>query len=139
MAIDQQQKYRDRASRGKYQNLYRHLCGLRVQEWRTTFAEIESIVGSALPASARRHRPWWANQRSGNGHSQAIAWSAAGWETVDVDMDAETLRLRRKRPGEPRKLIDEIWPARSVGKWPEGLSLRREDIYGYRMCPTSCS
>ena len=26
-------------------------------------------------------------------------------------------------------LLYEIWPSRSVGPWPEGLSLRREDLY----------
>ena len=39
--------------------------------------------------------------------------------------------LKAALPGTP--LLDEIWPARSVGKWPEGLSLMREDIYEDRM------
>ena len=135
MAIDRNQKYREMAVRGKYQRLYRHLRGLQAQEWRTSFGEIESIIGFELPASARLHRPWWANQRSGNGHSQALAWSVAGWETAEVDMDAETLLLRRRtRPETVRKLsLDEVWPVHPTAVWPEGLSLRREDIYGDRM------
>ena len=33
-----------------------------------------------------------------------------------------------------RKLsLDEVWPAHSVAVWPEGLSLRREDIYEDRI------
>ncbi len=133
-------EYRDRARRSKYQGLYWRLCGLRVTEWSTSFGEIESILGFALPPSARRHRPWWANQRSGNGHSQATAWGAAGWETAEVDMDAETLLLRRKGNGERRPSLDEIFgPPHSVGEWPEGLSLRREDMYDDRMYPASCS
>ena len=137
MAIDRDQKYREMASRGKYRRLYAHLCGLDTGEWRTSFREIEAIVGFELPASARLHRPWWANQSSGNGHSQALAWGIAGWETAEVDMDAEMLLLRRKQPEAIRAAtLDEVWPVRSVGSWPDDLSLRREDIYDERMPPT---
>ena len=127
MAIDREQKHREMAGRGKYQGLYRHLCGLRVQEWRTSFGEIESIIGFELPASARLHRPWWANQGNGNGHSQALAWDAAGWETAEVDMNAEVLTLRRKGDEtSPRFNLDEVLPVHDPGGWPVGLSLRAE-------------
>ena len=133
MAMDKEQQYRQMAVRGKYQRLYSHLCGLATREWRTSFSEIESIIGFGLPASARLHRPWWSNQTGGNGHSQALAWGAAGWETAEVDMDAETLLLRRKPAVVARRLsLDEAWPVHSAGAWPEDLSLRREDIYEER-------
>ncbi len=130
---DAEQKNRETASWSMYQGLYRHLCGLGVDEWRTSFGEIESILGFELPASARLHRPWWANQSDGNGHSQALAWGVAGWETAEIDMEAETLTLRRKRT------LDETWPVHDSGGWPDGLSLRREDMYDDRMYPASCS
>ena len=134
MAIDREQKYREMVVRGKYQRLYAHLCRLRAQEWRASFGEIESIIGFELPTSARLHRPWWGNQGSGNGHSQSLAWSVAGWETAEVDMDAETLLLRRKRPEAVLGFnLDEAWPVHSAGAWPEGLSLRREDMYEERV------
>ena len=135
MTTDRNQKYQDIASRTKYHRLYRHLCNLPLREWRTTFREIESIIGFDLPASARIHRPWWANQRGSNGHSQALAWSVAGWETAEVDMDAETLLLRlRNVPVVTRRLsLDEILPVHSAGRWPEDLSLRREDLYEDRI------
>ena len=131
MTVDREKKYQEMATRGKYRNLYAHLLGRSGQEWRATFAEIESILGIELPASARLHRPWWSNQKGGNGHSQSLAWTVAGWETAEVDIDAETLLLRRKNvPGPDRKLsLDEWWPPHSVGVWPKGLSLRREDMY----------
>ena len=134
MAMDRERTYRQMANRGKYQRLYTHLCGLPTDEWRTTFGEIESVIGFELPASARLHRPWWSNQTGGNGHSQALAWSAAGWETAEVDMNAGTLLLRR-RPKETthRPALAEAWPVHSVGAWPERLSLRREDIYEERV------
>ena len=134
MAIDRSRKYREMANRGKYQRLYTHLCSLTIQEWRATFGEIESVIGFELPMSARLHRPWWSNQTGGNGHSQALAWTAAGWETTEVDMDSETLLLRRKPDEAVRKLsLDEVFPVHSVGAWPDGLSLRREDIYEERI------
>ena len=134
MAIDRSRKYREMANRGKYQRLYTHLCSLTIQEWRATFREIESVIGFELPMSARLHRPWWSNQTGGNGHSQALAWTAAGWETAEVDMDSETLLLRRKPDEAVRRLsLDEVFPVHSVGAWPEGLSLSREDIYEERI------
>ncbi len=134
MAMDKEQQYRQMAVRGKYQRLYTHLCGLATREWRTSFSEIESIIGFGLPASARLHRPWWSNQTGGNGHSQALAWSAAGWMTAEVDMDAETLLLRRNPAVTAHRLtLDETWPVHSAGVWPEDLSLRREDIYEERI------
>ena len=78
MAIDRNSQYWKMANRGKYQRLYTHLCSLTTEEWRTSFSEIEYIIEFDLPASARFHRPWWSNQTGGNGHSQALAWSAAG-------------------------------------------------------------
>ena len=111
----------------KYRKLYAHLRSLSSREWKASFADIEAIIGDRLPASARRHRASWANDIT---QARARAWLAAGWETAQVDMDAETLTFRRKRPLlASHRNLDEIWPARSFGPWPEGLSLRREDLY----------
>ena len=134
MMIDREQRYREMAMRGKYRRLYAHLCGLLSQEWRATFAEVETVLDFDLPPSARMHRPWWANQSRGNGHSHALAWITAGWETAQVDMEAETLLFRRKGSAPQRKAaLDEFWPVHSAGAWPEDLSLRREDIYDERV------
>ena len=134
MTIDRNRKYRLMAGRGKYQRLYRHLCALEIQEWRTTFGEIELVIGFELPPSARLYRPWWGNQKGSSGHSHALAWSVAGWETAEVDMDAETLLFRRTNPRPARELsLDEVWPVHPTAVWPEGLSLRREDIYEERI------
>ena len=115
MTIDREREYREMAVRGKYQRLYTHLRTLQSREWRTSFGEIESIIGFELPASARLHRPWWANQSHGNGHSQSLAWSVAGWETAEVDMKTETLLFRRRElPQTDRRLnLDDVWPVHS--------------------------
>lgn len=131
MILDREKKYQEIVTRGKYRALYTYLCSLTGSEWRTTFNEIESIVGSPLPASARLHRPWWSNQKGGSGHSQSLAWTVAGWETAEVNLEAETLLLKRKVQSEQvrKPSLDEWWPVHSAGVWPEGLSLRREDMY----------
>ena len=134
MVIDREQRYRDMAMRGKYRRLYAHLSGLRFREWRSSFAEVEAVLGFQLPLSARMHRAWWANQSRGNGHSHALAWTTAGWETAQVDMEAETLLFQRK-DAEPvgDRTLDEVWPVHSAGAWPADLSLRREDICDERV------
>ena len=81
-------------NRGKYAPLFRHLSQLPSDRWSATFAEVEALVGSRLPNSARVFRAWWAND-GGSSHSQSMAWSVAGWKTADVDMDAETLTFRK--------------------------------------------
>lgn len=97
MAHYRQQLTSRAAARGKYAPLYRHLAALARPDWEVSFAEIESILGFSLPASARLHRPWWANQSRSGGHSHALAWKAAGWMTKKVDLDGETLVFQRIR------------------------------------------
>ena len=128
MVIDRARKHRQMAARGRYQRLYSHLCSLPDREWRLSFTDIEAVLGFELPGSARMHRPWWSNQI--DGHSQAIAWMAAGWETAEVDVRGETLLFRRRHTNTIRRpSLDEVWPVHSAGGWPEGLSLDRADIY----------
>ena len=81
------------AARGKYAPLFHHLDALDADRWPATFREIEAILGSSLPNSARVHRPWWSNQASG--HSHALVWQVAGWRTTAVDLKEETLLFVR--------------------------------------------
>ncbi len=134
MAVNQKNKFQQMVLRGKYQRLYTYLRSLQVQDWRTSFREVEAVIGFELPASARVHRPWWGNQRRGNGHSHALAWSVAGWETAEVDMEAETLLFRRTESKPvPRLPLNEAWPVHPTAVWPEALSLNREDLYEERV------
>ncbi len=48
-----------------------------------SFAQVEDLMGKALPNSARRYRSWWGNDGY---HVQAVAWQAAGWRVFKVDM-----------------------------------------------------
>lgn len=74
----------------KYDGLFRHLSqsGGIVE---ASFDEVETILGVALPASARRYPAWWSN--SGGTHVQAEAWMGAGYRTEDVDVVAGRVRF----------------------------------------------
>ena len=84
----------DAAMRGKYAPLYHHLCERDGQEWRASFAEIESVLGFPLPKSARDYGAWWHNEEEGT-HSHARAWMAAGWRTQEVNPARGHLVFRR--------------------------------------------
>ncbi len=130
---------REAAARGKYAPLYRHLLSMNGPRWRTTFREIEeTVLGFKLPASARLHRPWWANRNGGGGHSHALAWQAAGWKTKDVNLEAETLvfecvEIASTDAGDADSRgtfdLDRDFPAVDMGPWPEGFTASREQIY----------
>ena len=89
--VTSREPLRNRAGYGKYEPLFRRLAVLEHAEWQASFGEIEAILGFSLPASARRHQAWWANQKGGSGHSHARAWQGAGWRTRDVNLVAETV------------------------------------------------
>ena len=79
-------------SRSKYDPLYHHLVNSPETVVSLSFAEIERILGFALPASARRHQAWWANEREGT-HSHARSWLEASYGTQGVDLNAQTVRF----------------------------------------------
>ena len=115
----------------EYKKLYTHLCGLQVKEWKTTFGEIESIIGFRLPDFARKDRGWWANKELVNGILITSLWIEAGWKTAEVDMDAETLIfVKLSGPDDiPEFDFADILPPIDVGPWPEGLVLTRDIAY----------
>jgi hypothetical protein len=58
----------------------------------TTFVELERLLARPLPASARTHRAWWANN---DRSPQARAWLGAGWRVAVVDRDAGRVTFTR--------------------------------------------
>ncbi len=70
----------------KYWKLTRYLNAqpTETKRHRMSFAEIERVIGFRLPASASRHRAWWSSSTAS--HSQARAWSEAGWKVETVDL-----------------------------------------------------
>lgn len=81
----------------KYDPLRRHLAAMTQTEWSASFEDIEAILSSPLPPSARNHRPWWAN--AGGNMVHQMAWLVAGWRAEDVDLTRGTVRFARTRIG----------------------------------------
>ena len=84
----------------------------RVEQIPLTFNQIEEIIGSNLPDSARVFRAWWANDSVGHSHSQL--WLAAGWRTTYINLSESRVTFSRIREREKAyidffsKLLDEL-------------------------------
>lgn len=80
-------------SASSYAAIGTHLKEHDAGEATLSFDEIESIIGRPLPASAHRHRAWWANTDT---HSQALTWLSAGWKVEAADLDAQEVTFVRE-------------------------------------------
>ena len=84
-----------------------------------TFAELERLLGFPLPPSARKHRAWWANNPAS--HVNAAAWHQAGFQSEQVDLEAERLTFvklntsgdAQKKPRHP------IWGCMKDTMWTD--------------------
>ena len=81
-------------STSKYEPLRAYLNACDEPVIRLTFNQIERILQATLPTSARKYRPWWANEADGT-HIHARAWIDAGRKTANVDMNAEAVDFVR--------------------------------------------
>ena len=75
-----------------YRALEERLRASELDEVTLAFREIENLLGRALPESARKHRPWWSNDRT---HSHARAWLDPGWRVASVDQQEEVVTFAR--------------------------------------------
>lgn len=83
----------------KYQPLEAHLRRAQHESVHMTFAEIEKIIGTGLPASAFKHRAWWSNNPSNS--VITYAWLDAGYKSADVDIPGRKLVFRKFAHGDP--------------------------------------
>ncbi len=81
----------------KYDPLREHLARLEDVVWAAKLGEVEAILGSGLPKSAREHRTWWAN--SGGSLVHQNAWLDAGWRVERTDLPRDVVVFRRLRIG----------------------------------------
>ena len=89
---------RNHTLENKYSWLVRGLNGHDSQEVRLSFTDVEGLLQSPLPNSAREHPAWWSNASSGR--SQSAAWMAAGWKTKNLDMNSEKVTFYRFKSSE---------------------------------------
>jgi hypothetical protein len=80
-----------------YEPLRDHLLFSGKQELKMSFAEIERVLRRKLPASARKRKAWWSNNRQG--HVQADAWLRSSYKTSDLDLSAQSVTFVLDLPG----------------------------------------
>jgi hypothetical protein len=78
----------------KYDSLARFLAEIDEDSITLSFSRINDLLDGGLPQSAYDHRPWWANRNDGAG-SQNQGWQSVGWESSDVEMDAQKVTFNR--------------------------------------------
>ena len=83
----------------KYDPLKHYLEAAGAPVVELSFVQIEHILGSALPASARKHAAWWSNNPTN--HVNAQAWLAAGYQSGGVDLAQQKLVFLRKSEAAP--------------------------------------
>lgn len=79
----------------RYSALARYLQDITDDKMEITFRfdEIEKIIGHQLPATARQHRSWWANDSVG--HVQSRQWLNAGWNVTRLNVSEEIVTFVR--------------------------------------------
>ncbi len=59
-----------------------------------TFAELEALLGTELPTSARMRKNWWSNRDSQRA-LQSGAWIGAGYHVASVDLQQQVVTFQR--------------------------------------------
>ena len=83
----------------KYAPLAAHLRKVGQETVPMTFADIERIIGTNLPPSAFKHRPWWSNNSANSVITRS--WLEAGYKTAKVDMAGQKLMFVKSSPYVP--------------------------------------
>ncbi len=86
----------DDAQVGEYQLLYKYLRDRYANRVVLTFAEIEDLLGFALPGAARFQREWWGGvDPLGSQSPQADSWTLAS-RTATVNLSAQVVVFDRR-------------------------------------------
>jgi hypothetical protein len=85
---------RRRVNVGPYQPLHTYLRDRFADTVVLTFAQIEDVVGFALPAAASAEREWWAGDQKDNRTVQSDAWTLAD-RTATVNLPARSVAFER--------------------------------------------
>jgi hypothetical protein len=84
-----------RAMSGKYLLLYKYLENRYADTVVLTFAEIEDLLGFALPDQARLHQEWWTDAEMDlAGHNYSDSWKLAS-RTARPNLMARTVVFER--------------------------------------------
>ena len=80
-------------SASRYAPIGGHLANIKEDTVTLTFDEIEDLIDGELPASAHKHRAWWANTDT---HSQALIWISSGWLVSEANLEKGVISFRRE-------------------------------------------
>jgi len=58
-----------------------------------TIADVQSIIGGGLPASARSQRAWWSNRKTAV--AQSAAWVEAGYRVDKLELEKNLITFRK--------------------------------------------
>src|SRR5438046_9199214 len=83
-----------RVMSGQYMLLYKYLENRYADTVVLTFAEIEDLLGFALPEQARLHREWWTSAETDAGSNHSDSWVLAS-RTAAPNLIARTGVLQR--------------------------------------------
>jgi hypothetical protein len=84
-------KPQQRLMSGKYLLLNRYLADRYAETVVLTFAEIEDLLGFALPDNARHQREWWTNPETNTAEANyADSWTLAS-RTAKPNLPAQTV------------------------------------------------
>ncbi len=76
----------------KYSPLGDYLRTRSADSCTLSFAEIERIIDSPLPKSARQYATWWGNDKT---HSHARAWIQVGWKARPAPNQIDPILFER--------------------------------------------
>jgi hypothetical protein len=88
----------------KYEPLQAYLRGRNTEMVPMSFAEIEKVLGFALPKS-QMYAAWWSNNPTNN--VMTNEWLAAGYRTEQVDIEGRKLVFRRASSDGPQAKVAE--------------------------------
>jgi hypothetical protein len=83
-----------RVMSGTYVLLYKYLENRYADTVVLTFAEIEDLLGFALPAQARLHQEWWTDTAANAGPNYSDSWILAS-RTAVPNLMARTVAFER--------------------------------------------
>ncbi len=118
----------------KYKPLEQFLASRKEPIWTPSLDDIQKLLGTALPASARKHREFWSNERKPRS-PQKLAIMNAGWSVQKVDLSRGWLQLVRTTnsrrnissspsPGEKPRTNKGVGKPKFVGTTEAAVSLR---------------
>ena len=85
---------------GEYQGLYKYLRDRYANRVVLTFAEIEDLLGFALPDPARLQQEWWGGTDPiAHRSAQSDSWTLAS-RTATVNLSARSVLFERQTPQE---------------------------------------